>query len=213
MTTGAATEQYQFDFLAGWLCLDLTNTMGSRVDDPPRERLTSYAVFLSWSRQAGVLSQAEAQRLLEGAARRPAEAAAVLERVRGLREAVFAVFTALERGQAFAPTDLALLNVELSVALAHKRIVPTPEGFDLAWQDDPAALDRPLWPLAESAAALLTSPERQQVHECAAPDCRWLFLDTTRNRSRRWCDMKECGNRAKARRHHQRKRGTAPPAL
>jgi predicted RNA-binding Zn ribbon-like protein len=68
-----------------------------------------------------------------------------------------------------------------------------------------------LWPLAQSAGALLTGDQRARVRECSGHDCRWLFLDLSRNHSRRWCDMNDCGNRAKARRHYQRRR-TATPA-
>lgn len=65
-------------------------------------------------------------------------------------------------------------------------------------------LERILWPIAQSAAELLTSSELGTVRLCEAPDCAWLFLDQSCNRSRRWSDMKVCGNRQKARRHYQR---------
>ena len=77
------------------------------------------------------------------------------------------------------------------------------EGYAFIWPgtDD---LARPLWPLALSAGDLLTSADRERVKECAADNCSWLFLDMSRNRSRRWCDMAVCGNRAKARRFRAR---------
>src|SRR5207302_22567 len=65
-------------------------------------------------------------------------------------------------------------------------------------------LDRMLWPVIRSAADLLVSGEAQRVRRCASETCDWLFLDTSRNHSRRWCDMSGCGNRAKARRHYAR---------
>ena len=61
-----------------------------------------------------------------------------------------------------------------------------------------------------SAAELLTSPDLPLVRECAGYDCGWLFMDTTKNRSRRWCDMATCGNRAKGRRHYERRRAAGP---
>src|SRR5256885_1943109 len=64
-----------------------------------------------------------------------------------------------------------------------------------------------IWSITRSAADLPTSDEqRQLVRECGAPDCLWLFVDTTKNRSRQWCSMQSCGNREKARRHYQRMR-------
>jgi predicted RNA-binding Zn ribbon-like protein len=76
-------------------------------------------------------------------------------------------------------------------------------GYALSWPDS-AELDRMLWPLATSALSLLLSEEVGRIKECAADDCHWLFLDSSRNQSRRWCDMKACGNRAKARHYYHR---------
>ena len=64
----------------------------------------------------------------------------------------------------------------------------------------------PLWVLAMSASDLLTSDAVDRVRECDNPECRWLFLDTSKNHTRRWCDMKLCGNRMKARRFKAHKR-------
>jgi predicted RNA-binding Zn ribbon-like protein len=77
------------------------------------------------------------------------------------------------------------------------------------WADEAERLDSPLWPIARQAAELLVTEQRRRVHECAADDCRWLFLDTSKNRSRRWCDMKSCGNRAKVRSFYERQRAGA----
>jgi len=93
-------------------------------------------------------------------------------------------------------------------ALTHQRLVREGYRYALGW-DDGEALDSILWPVAKSAAELLTSEEAKLVRQCegfAATECAWLFIDETRNRSRRWCSMTSCGNRAKARRHYQRAR-------
>jgi predicted RNA-binding Zn ribbon-like protein len=81
--------------------------------------------------------------------------------------------------------------------------------FSWHWGGPEQALDRPLWPIVRSAAELLSSDERTLLRECAAETCSWLFLDRSRSRRRRWCDMATCGNRAKARRHYQRKKARA----
>src|SRR5207237_8218223 len=99
---------------------------------------------------------------------------------------------------------------ELPVALAHARLAPVSAGYALHWPAaaNAAALDRMLWPVAYSAADLLSTPELLgRVGECADDrGCGYLFLDMTKNRSRRWFDMKDCGNRAKARRHYERRK-------
>ncbi|MBI2081511.1 MAG: CGNR zinc finger domain-containing protein, partial [candidate division NC10 bacterium] len=103
-------------------------------------------------------------------------------------------------------SDLAVLNAALAEALPLLGLVPEGNGFTWEWTANGQRLDRMLWPVARSAAELLTSGELARVRECEAESCAWLFMDRSRNRSRRWCDMKTCGNRTKARRHYERKR-------
>jgi predicted RNA-binding Zn ribbon-like protein len=89
------------------------------------------------------------------------------------------------------------------------RLTPTPHGVTWAWMTHAAALDCMLWPVVVSAASLLTSQEAGRVKECVGRACAWLFLDTTKNRSRRYCRAEGCGNRARARRHYARTRAAA----
>ena len=93
--------------------------------------------------------------------------------------------------------------------MARSQLVAVEGGYTWVWDEGGRALDSMLWPVARSAADLLTSGELQAVRQCAGRACGWLFLDTSRNRTRRWCDMSVCGNRAKARRHHERLRSGA----
>jgi predicted RNA-binding Zn ribbon-like protein len=195
--------------LGGRLSLDFANTADWHATDQPIEFLTSYAELVAWSRHLGILTKAEAQRLLEGAARHPAEASAVLARTIALREAVYRLYSSIAHGLAPQASDLAIFNAELSAALAHSRLVPTAEGFAWDWPGDEHALDQMLWPVVHDAAELLTSEELKRVGQCIDDRCGWLFLDLSRNRSRRWCSMKDCGNRAKARRHYQRSQSQA----
>ncbi len=208
---GAALDSAQksprpFGPLAPRFCLDFANSLEGRLTDHPRESLTHYAALVTWSQQAGILANDTAQSLTREAARRPAAAAVVFERGSALREAVYRIFSAVAHQRSPQTAALDLLNAVLGEALAALRIIPTPEGFTWGWTSDKRRLDRLLWPIAQSAADLLTSGELRAVRECAAPTCGWLFLDTSRNHSRRWCDMKACGNRAKARRHYERKK-------
>jgi predicted RNA-binding Zn ribbon-like protein len=194
-----------FDLSGGRLCLDFANTLSGHTG----EHLHGYADLVVFTRQAGVLTDAAARRLLAEAARRPDEAVAMLARARALRGAIYRVFSATTQDRSPDVADLDTLNASLSTALARARIGSTPVGFVWAWAEDPAALDRVLWPIARSAAELLTSDDLRAVRECGGLDCNWLFLDTSKNRSRQWCDMRVCGNRAKARRHYQRTREAA----
>jgi len=192
-----------FEITGGALCLDLANTVNQRPTTAA-EGLRTYEDLVGWAEQAGVLTAAEGQALREEAARRPADAAAALSVVRELREALHGTFAAQARG-ALAPTDaLAMINTALPPALARLEIHPADGGYTWSWRRAGDQLDSMLAPVIDSAADLLTSPDLIRVRECESAACGWLFLDRSRNRSRRWCDMTVCGNRAKVRRHYQR---------
>ena len=193
------------DLIAGNVSLDFANTVDWHDSERPDELLTSYSDLVRWSRHAGILSEGQSSRLLARAQDSAETADAVFARAIALREAIFRVFSAAIAGQPPGTHDLATLNSEVSVALARMRVTHGPAGFDWDWAEEDA-LDQMLWPVAKSAADLLTSPELSKVRKCLGFPCGWLFVDTSRNQSRRWCDMKSCGNRAKARRHYQRKR-------
>ena len=123
-----------------------------------------------------------------------------LARALAVREALYRVFAAVARGRRPRPADLALVNEQVPSAFVRSRIAPAGEGFVLKVEASPDDLSSPLGPVVKSAIDLLTSGEIDRVRTCAADTCEWLFLDTTKNRTRRWCDMKVCGNRAKVRR-------------
>jgi predicted RNA-binding Zn ribbon-like protein len=191
------------------ICLDFANTADWHASGNPREQLHTYADLVSWSQNQRLLTDREVGQLTEEAACRPTDAAAVLERAIALREAIYRVFSAAAGGRFPAATDLALLNGALSEALRRLEVIRVAGTFAWGWAGDGGALDRMLWPVVRSAAELLTSEKLARVGQCADDrGCGFLFLDMSRNRSRRWCDMKDCGNRAKARRHYHRKHGS-----
>ena len=195
-----------FEFTANSLSLDFTNTLHDRTTEHPRESLNSYQDVVIWSLEAHLLTEDEAKRLLVEANRYPEQASAVLQRAIEVREAIFRLFLALAEETVPQESDLKILNKALSEAMAQAHIVHAQEGFSWDWSGRENALARPLWPIVRAAADLLTSAELHRVRVCAADDCSWLFLDTSKNRSRRWCDMNTCGNRTKARKHYERKR-------
>jgi len=194
--------------VAGALCLDFANTADWHASTRPHESLKSYEDLIAWCRRADLLDTARAARLLREARRRPAAAQATLRRAIGLREAIYQIIVKLLRGSPPDPADLAAFNRALASAVRRSRVVPGRGGLLWTWTGDDRALDAMLWPIVESAAELLTSERRSRIGQCADDrGCGWLFLDTTKNHSRRWCEMGDCGNRAKARRHYLRTRG------
>jgi predicted RNA-binding Zn ribbon-like protein len=150
-----------------------------------------------------------AKRLAARAEREPNRAAAIFELGIALREAVWAVFSSLASGEAPRAADLALISDAAAAGSARSRLVYDRDGVGWSLPSDGEELERPLWEIARSAADLLTSGDPDRVKECASTTCEWVFLDKSRNRSRRWCDMSDCGNRAKARRFHAKKRASA----
>ena len=186
------------------LCLDFINTISWRTSDHPQDSLTSYSDLVKWGWQAGVITEREARQLLREGASRPKEANTVFARAVQMRGAIYRIFSALAADRRPETADLDLLNDALSQALSRLRVKSRTEGFTWSWADTDGTLDRVLWPVARSAAELLVSDELSRVRECAGEGCGWLFVDVSRNRLRRWCDMKSCGNRAKARRYYER---------
>jgi predicted RNA-binding Zn ribbon-like protein len=187
------------------LCLHFTNTVGDHASDHPYETLRAYGDLAAWARRSGLATEAEAQALRRAADQRPGDARLALARAITLREAIYQILLALITGHTPAAAGLATLNAALSQGVAAPRVALTGSAFIWEWPLDRASLDWPLRAVALSAAELLTSEERDRIGQCADErGCGWLFLDTSRNRSRRWCSMGDCGNRAKQRRYAQR---------
>jgi predicted RNA-binding Zn ribbon-like protein len=190
----------------GDLCLDYANTWGDR-GRPDTDRLQDYAQLLAFARQARLMDPAEAAGLERRAQADARAAAAATRAARALREALYGIFSARAQGRTIPDRDLACLNEALREALPNLRL--DRQGTSLAWRwDRGETLTRPLWPIARAAAALLTAEAPAPVRECGGTDCTWLFLDLSRGRSRRWCSMASCGNRAKARRHYRARKAT-----
>ncbi|XVV13281.1 CGNR zinc finger domain-containing protein [Actinoplanes sp. CA-131856] len=189
----------------GAVCLDFANTLDGRATAQPREYVGTYAELAGWSEFAGLIDEATGTRL------RRHDAAASLRTALSLREAIFEVFAAIGRGQ--APPDGPLDEVRQRYAeavaaarLTPARLTPAPEG-SFTWDftgDDP---DRAWRPIGVDAVRLLTEGPLDRVKVCGAEaGCIGLFLDTSKNRSRRWCTMDGCGVEAKVQRQARRRR-------
>lgn len=196
--------QGPFELSGGDPCLDFANTWGDR-GRPETDGLRSYAHVLAFARQTGFLDEAEAGVLAARAGTDPARAEEALQSARALREALYAIFSARALGGEFPAGDLACLNRALGAALPNLYLGLRDGQVTWQWRRGTAELASPLWPIARAAANLLTAGSAP-VRECGGAQCTWLFLDHSRGRSRRWCSMASCGNRAKARRHYHRSR-------
>jgi predicted RNA-binding Zn ribbon-like protein len=193
--------------IGGELCLDFVNTVDPRHVPNRREYLDSYPALVAWGRHTETIDDADGERLLQTGAADPGAAQDALRRAIRLREALYRIVAQATRRRAPARGDLDLLNHELNSAMARTRVAWSPQGFSWEWDDTRPWLDRILWPVTRSAADLLVRGPLERVRECpGAGNCGWLFFDVSKNARRRWCEMRSCGNRAKARRHHARAR-------
>lgn len=165
--------------------------------------MVSYAVLISWARQACLVTESHAADLLRKAGRRKEEASGVVKRGIALREAVYRILLDRAHDKAPGQGDIAILNLELSKLLPRLQVASSDSCCDWTWAGGDA-LDFPLGPIVRSAAELITSHEKPQLRQCGGDNCGWLFLDSSKNHSRRWCDMRDCGNRAKVRRHRSK---------
>jgi predicted RNA-binding Zn ribbon-like protein len=183
-------------------CLNYANTRMWRGRAAPVEQLGGLADVLDWIAGVAGLS-AEALAALRGwAAAHPDDAASLFAAAIVLRELVYRVFSAVAGGGIVAEADLAALNRALAEAPPRAGLARLAGAY--AWQVGQAALAAPalLAPILWSAADLLVQAPRRRIRQCANPQCLWLFIDASKNGTRRWCDMTACGNRAKARRHY-----------
>jgi predicted RNA-binding Zn ribbon-like protein len=202
----------RFKLRGGDVSLDFVNTLGWRLTGYPREYLRSYEDLLDWGRQAGLLALEETEDLSREATLDPEGARETLSRALALREAIHRLISAHIAGESQDENDLSALNRELSIALSHLRVMPADGAYSWGWDrsgdEGKTPLDSPLWRVAQSAAQLLTSEKLGRVKLCAGEGCGWIFLDESRNSSRKWCDSRDCGNRERVRRHLARKRAS-----
>ena len=194
-----------FEWIGGQVALDFTNTVTWRRDGVDRERLRSYADLLKWSGQAGLLQTATVVALQKAARARPKAAAAAHRDALRARAALHALFVALATGRRTPADVLASLNTWIRGAMTHLALRSDGHRVSVGW-DAVGRLDRPLWPLLKATVDLLTSSEVSHLRLCANPECGWVFIDRSRKGNRRWCSMRECGSRAKARAYYHRQR-------
>jgi len=190
--------------LGGLPCLDFVNTLDWRGADQPVEFLHAYQDLVAWSRHAGTISAKEAGIISQRSKKLPSKQTKVLGKAITLRETIYRIFSSLSDGRPAASKDLAAFNKSLSQTMKNSQIVRTKDGYNWDSRGEMAKLGAILNPLIRSAADLLVSDELKRVKKCGDPACGWLFLDTSRNKSRRWCDMSDCGNRAKADRFYKK---------
>jgi predicted RNA-binding Zn ribbon-like protein len=201
-------DKFQFQLVGGHLALDFANTLDFRYD-PERfiDLLSSYERLVAFFQQTGIITAQQVHELLANTSE--SEARRTLRRAIELRETIYFLFLSVLSGQRARSAYLRAFNRFLEDARVPEKVTWQKRSFVRTYRDLAGTAGGPLWAVIDAAANLLTSPDCLRIRECSEKNCRWLFLDHSKNHSRRWCDMKVCGNRAKARRFYARLRGRA----
>ena len=203
----------ELKLVGGAAILDLANTRSGPPDGTPdEESLRDYGDLLRYSVRAGAVDDVDAERLARAASRHPVAARRAFGRTLELRDDAYAVFAALASGRRLPQVPAGRLRAAATEALAHATLADADGTFAIRWEatDDP---DRVWWPVAFAGLELLLHGPLDRIKGCGG--CSYLFIDETKNRSRRWCSMDECGTREKMRtyvaRRAARRSGQAAP--
>jgi predicted RNA-binding Zn ribbon-like protein len=191
--------------VGGALALDFVNTSAGRDKGEPTDHIRRAVDLVDWAAHAGSVDAETARRSYAVIAADPDAAQKLLHHALQLRDAIYAIASAIGRGEAPPRTSLRLLKDCASKTMAAADLAPASSGgyaFDFSAAPADVAL---LGPVAWSAIAVLASGNFERLKQCPGPDCGWLFFDNSKNNSRRWCDMATCGNRTKGRRHRERR--------
>ncbi|HET9405987.1 MAG TPA: ABATE domain-containing protein [Candidatus Sulfotelmatobacter sp.] len=198
------------NLIGGRLCLDFINTIGARRTKPSGEmyirdeKLNDYFDLIAWAEHAGVFNGGEVRALEKLALVRPRQARDTLRAALRLREALYGIFKSILLKRRPEPENIDVLNDWLRAARSALEIRSHRFGFRWQWGKPKISLERILWLVCESAGQLLTEGDLSRLRQCGGDDCGWIFEDRTRNRSRHWCDTRDCGNRDRVRRFRRK---------
>jgi predicted RNA-binding Zn ribbon-like protein len=197
----------ELPIVGGHLALDFANT----VDDPDGleryDHAGTYPELVAWSARIGMLQPDQAKELLIAAQEHPRARSAALKRAHVLRDILVEIFTEIAvvnsgqsatTGGSSPSTRWDELRPFVTDAMAHAELAWEGSMYQLTWADT-TRLDAMLWPIGWAAGDLITSPQLSRLKKCAS--CPWLFLDQSKNLSRRWCAMNDCGTHEKIRRY------------
>ena len=206
MTEEDISEMTIYDPSAGDLSLAFLDTLNWRGRDDPEESLLSCEDLFTWAREAGLIDASQARALGSLARANPQQAQAALAEAIGHREGLFRLFTALIAGIEPPAGDLRHFNQALSEAVSNRQIQFEETGPRWAWRESAFPLLDPLRPVLLAAAHLMVSDERSRIRACVNDECGFLFVDRSRNQSRKWCSSESCGNRLRVRQFYSRAR-------
>lgn len=194
-------ENLQMD--GGCLAFNFINTVNTRKPAPEFEYLKTFGDLLTWSEKAGSLDGMRSQALREQSAQTPEEGSIMLEDAINAREMLYQLFSAIAAGNSPDAAVTNAFNRRLSDSFQRIRVKFGASGAEIHLGGEEVTFDEPLLGVMKSAFDILTREDFGRIKEC--PRCGWLFLDTSKNGKRKWCDMNVCGSREKSLEYYYRK--------
>lgn len=200
-------------YVANNLSLDFVNSVSGRTGldekDPfdykvLNDKLENYSDLIDWAHKASIINATAAEKLTRLEQKNPKASQKVYKKALVIREAIYRIFISLVNGEAPDGEDIELLNKESAVAREHQKLRFDSGEFKLELELESQDPEGIIWQIVLSASELLTSENLGRVKECCGDNCGWLFLDTSKNGSRQWCSMKDCGNLAKVRKFREK---------
>jgi len=205
------TEKHKY--VGNNLSLDFVNSVSGRTGSNGGrtldykilgDKLENYSDLIDWAHKAGIINDTGAEKFQRLGRENQKTSHKVYKKAVATREIIYRIFISLLKGDEPDSKDIAIFNRECAAAREHQKLRFDSGEFkwDLELQnEDPAGI---IWQIALSASELLTSGNLYRVKECCGKDCGWLFLDTSKNGSRQWCSMQDCGNLAKVRKFREK---------
>jgi predicted RNA-binding Zn ribbon-like protein len=193
------------------LALDFINTSSGRGGTKHLEHLLRPEHVVLWARHANFLPTSDGEAVERAVAADAKLSARLFKRAIELREAIHAICSALATSMAPQAAEVDRLRRSHAECVACARLAPIGAAFVWSWDPAGSPVEAILGPITLSALTLLTQADLSRVKQCRGDHCGWIFFDTTKNKSRRWCEMEVCGNRAKQRRLQGRRRSEATP--
>jgi len=188
----------------GCPAFDFTNTVHSRKDNFVFDYLNSYDDLLQWSAKTSLLPERRLRLLAASAAKESAKAESILRKAKVTREVLYSVFSSIAVHVQPKADLLEKFNEIMGEAMSNLNYVFENGEKVLKWPETPVNLEEPLWHVLKSVFDIWYQEDVSRIKECGS--CGWLFLDKTKNKRRRWCNMQTCGSNEKALRYYYRQK-------
>jgi predicted RNA-binding Zn ribbon-like protein len=202
-------------FVAGSIPLEFVNTVSGRAHENDKnpidykiigDKLGNFYDLVNWGHALGILDNNLTQELNTFASQNGESAAKIFKRASALRETIYRIIISIIKGYKPTAEDIEILSQECISAREHQKLFFDSDIFKWDFDLINGGHEFIIWCIAITASELLTSNQLHRVKECVGENCGWLFLDTSKNRSRHWCDMKDCGNIAKVHRFRKKQK-------